>query len=132
MSTLGQRIKEYRKHRNMTQEELATALNTSKTAISRYESDKREPSLDIIEKIASVLRVDMCEILFDLDEVANWRKIIHDADSKILGISESLKDRDLTTILEDLGKLNDTGWFIAMQRIHELTLIPMYREEETQ
>lgn len=129
MSTLGQRIKEFRKNRNMTQEELATALNTSKTAISRYESDKREPSLDIIERIASILNVDVGEILLDLDEAANWRKIVHDAECKILGISESLKDRDLTTILEDLGKLNDQGWFVAMQRVHELTLLPMYRDE---
>lgn len=130
MSTLGQRIKSFRQLRQMTQEQLATELNTTKTAISRYESDKREPNLDTIEKISSVLNVDIGEILLDLDDAARWREIIHDADAKIIGISESLRDKDITAILEDLGKLNDSGWLVAKQRINELTMIPIYQRGE--
>ena len=41
--TFGERLKQIRMDRNMSQEELATILETSKQVISRYENNQRSP-----------------------------------------------------------------------------------------
>lgn len=50
---LGDRIKELRiKHNNMTQAELAKAINVSQSTIAMLETNKREPSHELIIKLA--------------------------------------------------------------------------------
>lgn len=57
MATLGENIKKARIKKGITQEELATALNTTKATISRYELGKREPRSDQLKEIAKALNV---------------------------------------------------------------------------
>lgn len=55
-------IKKYiqcRKNQNMTQAELASRTGISRTNISRFESGKYNPSLDIMVKIATALNMDL-------------------------------------------------------------------------
>ncbi len=44
---------------NLTQDELAKALNISKSSISMYENGNREPDFETLEKIADYFHVDM-------------------------------------------------------------------------
>ena len=62
--TKGQRIKQLREGMNMTQEELASRLNTTKQTISKYEKDivTNIPS-DRIEAMATVLNTTPEDIL---------------------------------------------------------------------
>ncbi|QHJ84947.1 MAG: hypothetical protein [Caudoviricetes sp.] len=53
------RIKELRECRNISQEELATALNTTQQSISLYESGDREPKLKIWQKLADFFNVSV-------------------------------------------------------------------------
>ena len=53
--TIGQRIKEYRKKRGMTQEELAEAMFTRKSTISDYENDKIDFKISVLRELARVL-----------------------------------------------------------------------------
>ena len=53
------RIKELRECRNISQEELATALNTTQQSISLYESGDREPKLKICQKLADFFNVSV-------------------------------------------------------------------------
>lgn len=57
--TLGQRIKELREKRCLTQEDFAGKLGLSKSAIGMYETDKREPNLETLDAIADFFNVDM-------------------------------------------------------------------------
>lgn len=57
--TLGTRIKQLRKEQNMSQADLANATGLKKSAISMYELDAREPSLEILEILADHFNVDM-------------------------------------------------------------------------
>ena len=59
MATFGEKLKSLRISRNMTQEELADALDTSKQVISRYETNQRSPKIDIVQQYADRLGVPL-------------------------------------------------------------------------
>ena len=64
MADIGERIKEFRKWRGLTQQQLADATQISVMSIRRYESGERTPTENVINEIARVLRVNPA----DLDE----------------------------------------------------------------
>ncbi len=47
-----EKLQELRKQRGMTQEELATALYVSRTAVSKWESGRGYPSIDSLKAIS--------------------------------------------------------------------------------
>ncbi|MBH9985176.1 helix-turn-helix transcriptional regulator [Lactobacillus sp. M0390] len=53
------RIKELRESRNVSQEELATVLDTTQQSISLYESVKREPKLEAWQQLADYFDVSV-------------------------------------------------------------------------
>lgn len=55
----GSAIREARKKKKYTQERLASAINVTYAAISKYESNAISPSLEAMCKIADVLGVSM-------------------------------------------------------------------------
>lgn len=59
ISTIGERIKELRCEKGLSQLEFSDKLNISNTTLSMYESNKRIPSDDIKEKIASYFDVSI-------------------------------------------------------------------------
>lgn len=65
--TMGNRIKQARLDKGMKQYELAEAIGVNFTAISLYESNKREPRRDILEKISLVTNVS-ADYLMGLSE----------------------------------------------------------------
>lgn len=71
MNTFGDRLKYLRKLKNWRQEDLAEKLDVSGSAIGGYERGIREPSLELIGKIAK-----------ELDVSADY----------LLGVEEALKD----------------------------------------
>ena len=48
---IGQKIKEYRKRKFLTQEELAHCLGVSLTSVNRWETGKFEPTMQIKKKL---------------------------------------------------------------------------------
>ncbi len=63
MSKLGNTIKSLRVRDNLTQDELAKYLAVSRSTIGMYEQGKREPNMEIMEKIADFFNVDMNYLL---------------------------------------------------------------------
>ena len=61
--TLGQKIREYRLKRGMTQEELAEKLLSKKSTISEYENDKIDMKISILREIAKVLGTPLSHFL---------------------------------------------------------------------
>lgn len=59
MSIFSENLKKLRKERNFTQEELAKALNVTKSRINMYERGEREPKFEMLEVIADYFNVDM-------------------------------------------------------------------------
>lgn len=60
---IGNRIKNARLNKNLSQETLGKLLGVSKVSISGYETGRRQPSLDILVKIADYLDLDLNYLL---------------------------------------------------------------------
>lgn len=57
--TLGQKIRQLRKEKNLSQADLAYETGLTKGAISLYELDQRNPKIETLEVIADFFNVDM-------------------------------------------------------------------------
>lgn len=55
MDTFGKRLRECRKNKELSQNELAKALNTNHSVIGKYERDDVKPSIDAVKRIAELL-----------------------------------------------------------------------------
>ena len=60
---LGKKMQALRKKRRMTQEDLAEKVGVSATYIGFIEQGRYAPSLDLLEKIAKILRVKVNELI---------------------------------------------------------------------
>lgn len=60
---LGKKIKELRKKRGITQSELADVLGVSTSMVGMYETDSRNPSYDVLIKIANYFNVSIDYLL---------------------------------------------------------------------
>ena len=59
----GKRITELRKQQNLTQDELANLMGISCLTLSLYESEKREPNIEILHKFSTFFNVSIDYIL---------------------------------------------------------------------
>ena len=60
--TLGRKIQRIRKKNNITQEELADKIHVSRAYVGYIEQGRNTPSLEVLEKIARVLKTRMSEL----------------------------------------------------------------------
>lgn len=61
--TFGERLKQFREARGLTQEQLAIAIGVAKTTVTGYERGNREPDVAKIKKLAAALGVSGDELL---------------------------------------------------------------------
>ena len=61
--TLGEKLKKLRTDKGLTQEELAEKLYVTRTAISKWESDRGYPSIDALKAISKFFSVSIDELL---------------------------------------------------------------------
>lgn len=63
MKTIGARIKELRRERNLNQEVVAEALGISKATVSKIEAGNVKPSLKRIGALAKIFEITIPELL---------------------------------------------------------------------
>lgn len=90
----GDKLKCIRLERKLSQEDLATILNTSKQVISRYETNQRTPKITIAKEYADKLNVPL-NYLID-DSVSD----IKDTESMESAPNKNIP-KDLKKILEE-------------------------------
>ena len=73
----NEKLQELRKHRGLTQEELAEKLFVSRTAVSKWESGRGYPSIDSLRAIAKFFSVTVDELI-STDEIL----VVAEADNK--------------------------------------------------
>lgn len=67
MTHFGKRLREIRQSAGFTQKQLADSIHVSKATISNYETEERQPSLEILKDLARTLHVST-DYLLDMGE----------------------------------------------------------------
>jgi transcriptional regulator with XRE-family HTH domain len=67
--TLGTKLHNFRKAKNLSLEKLAFELDLSKVAIGKWEADKAKPSIDNLMKICDYYETDVYKLLENVDNV---------------------------------------------------------------
>ncbi|MBB6716331.1 helix-turn-helix domain-containing protein [Clostridium gasigenes] len=77
---IGSKIKEYRKRDKLTQLQLATKSNISRSYLADVEKDRYNPSLETIKAIADALNVPLAEFFkvgIKEDNIEKWSKSLN-------------------------------------------------------
>ena len=61
--SFGTNLKKIRQDNDLTQEDLARKINTSRSNIANYENDKNMPSIDILEKLSKIFNCSIDYLL---------------------------------------------------------------------
>ena len=65
---IGERIKQFRTKRGMSQEELGELLDTSKQTVSRYEKGNRGADQDVLFQLSKIFNVGIDDFFPDKKE----------------------------------------------------------------
>ena len=90
MTTFGETIKQLRLDRKLPQRKVAAILDIDTSILSKYEKNVRQPSKELIVKIAEIFNVDSQTLIFEAitDKIAN-QFVDEDIDSKTLRAAEN-------------------------------------------
>lgn len=82
---LSDELRKLRKERNLTQNQLAEALNISQSTVASWEKGTRQPTIDFLPTIAEFYGISIDSLLGMIDESEqNQPKIPVTAEAKIL------------------------------------------------
>ena len=106
MSTVGEKLKQLRLSRKMTQEALAKNLGVSISTVGMYERGKRNPDNGMLVKISKVFSISIDNLL-GIRELSNEATdIITEMKERIMG-SEEIMLNGVPMTMEDREKLLD-------------------------
>jgi transcriptional regulator with XRE-family HTH domain len=123
---VGQFIKELRKEKNLTQEQLAEQFNVARRTVSRWETGHNLPDLDILIEMSDLFGVDLREILDGERKIKKMDAEMKETVMKVAEYSNAGKKRmarvtlvyfivGIVSLLVNLGMrfmdLPDTFWF---------------------
>lgn len=118
----SQRLKDLRQEKQISQTELASALNISNRTISMYEQGNSEPNVEILSKIADYFNVTADYLIGR----TSCKNVENQSISDSLGIDEKTID-----ILKSLGRNPDDGYFINITELDYLEAIMQHPQFPT-
>ncbi len=138
---IGDNMRNIRKQKNMTLQQLADILECSQQNISQYESGKRTPKLKTVQKIAGALNVNINDLLESPLDDSPFYKALKNANPSEHPIGKDFINAQLSKQVDDweqidielvkkFKQLNETGKAIAVERVEELAEIPRYTQKE--
>ena len=65
--TFGEKLKKLRSDNNLTQEQLADKIFVTRTAISKWETDRGYPSIDSLKQLSNLFQISIDELISDSD-----------------------------------------------------------------
>ncbi len=104
-------LKELRKERDMTQEQLAEILNVSGRTVSRWETGNNLPDLDVLIELADLYDVDIRELIdgerksenMDKETKETLKKVADYADAEKKRLSKKMADMTAGALVLLLG-----------------------------
>lgn len=106
-SKVAVRLREIRNARHLSQRQLAARLDVPRTYISKIENGRAMPTLSSLQRLASALGVDMCEM-------------VHDARFE--------REREIATMMEDPFLAQIGAWAAGLDSLHRAMVLSHLRE----
>lgn len=110
MKQYSRLIKQKRKELGLTQKELAKIVHTSQQAIARYETQKAEPSLEVLQALSEALGVPLSYFIdsdtsdIEKEYVALYRSLSKENQDKALEFLRLLKRQEMEQIYFTMGE----------------------------
>ena len=108
--TVHEKIIDYRKSKNLTQEQLGSMLNISGQAVSKWEKGESMPDIMILPELCKIFGISV-DTLLDVPYMANKENILKDAAlfAKEYGREKALHEFMSMTFNEDGSKINGSA-----------------------
>lgn len=103
---IGQKLREIREAKNMSQVEIAEATGLVQPYVSRVENGHTIPGVETLEKWASALKVPLYQILYDGEEPPKPLKLPGNHNQELWGNS-ARDSHDLKRLRQFLSKMNE-------------------------
>ena len=97
--SFGNRLKKIRSDNNLTQEELANKIDTTRSNIANYENDRNMPSLEILERLSKLFNCSL-DYLLGTSDIRNLENKLKEEFEKLY--SEDIKGLTKEEISEAL------------------------------
>lgn len=121
---IGKSIKKYRLEKGLSQKELAELIGCAEITIRQYESGKRQPRLDVLNRIAGALEMGVRRLYPDFSH-EEWKT----TETYKNAYLRNIKDPIYPELFGHYQKLNELGKEKALEHVEMLSKIPEYREE---
>ena len=122
---IGERIKKYRKNKEMTQDALAQALMVSPQSISKWECGDGYPDITLLPTIANFFEVTVDELIGN-DEISAKE----DVQKNFFNVINSLSLDEQLDLALKYHKKYPRNWHIATSLMHGITRYQGNREVE--
>ena len=137
MNFSNNKLKVLRKKKGLSQKELADQLSVSQANYSQYETGKRKPKIDTIQKIAAVLDIPITDLLdtdicfnvnsYNVEDQSDYQyqsslRLYH-----YVNAIQTLHNKDL--IFKYIDQLNIDGQKKAIEQLELLLKIPEYQKD---
>lgn len=127
---IGQRIKEIRISKGLSQRELGARMNVSQQMIGQYENSTAFPKIDTLKKLATALEIDTIELL-------NFEGAFFEKDDTVEGFldwdAEYIRERFLREnelrLISPYRKLNSKGKEKAIEQVELLLKVTEFQAE---
>ena len=103
---IGQKLREIREAKNMSQVEISEATGLVQPYVSRVENGHTIPGLEMLEKWACALKIPLYQILYDGDEPPKPLKLSSHNHRELWG-SSGRQTHELKRLRQYLSKMND-------------------------
>ena len=113
---IGERIKKYRKEREMTQEALAQALSLSPQSVSKWECGDGYPDITLLPALANFFEVTVDELIGN-DEIS----AAEDIQNNYFNVVDSLSSEESLKLSLKYHKKYPRHWHIANALMYEIT-----------
>lgn len=105
---VGKNIRSLREEKHLTQDDLAERLHVTRQAISNWETEKSQPDINTLQKIAQILEVSVEEIIYG--EKREITTIVHN--NTVKNVTKGVSFGVVLAMVISYVKWQSIGWAI--------------------
>ena len=115
---IGEKIKKAMKNQKITQKELGKRIEVTENTIQNYVSNRREPNIETIYKIANALNISIEELI--IDNYKSDYKLKHEIEICKKAINTFGEYTQLDMVIEEMAELTQAISKFKRNKIHNV------------